>query len=377
MRSSSPKFSPGPVTATVTLGLAATLVTAACGGRYPAAAGGPGAPRGVAAAALPYAIVDGRTGQAVTPEAFWAAVGAARVVCVGEDHPNPHHHWAQLEVVDKVSASRTSGLAVGLEMVARPFQAVLDDFAAGRIDEPAMLSRVGWADRWGYDWALYQPILALAKARGAAIVGLNAPRELTKKIVRQGLASLTDEERAQMPELVLDDPDHRAWFDGVMAGMGGAHGHGQSHAAEPATEAGTETATGTETGTEAATEAEPADGAALPAGHPPVGMPSADDVYAVQVTWDETMADGAATWARGDGRQMIVLAGNGHCHDSAIVRRVARRGVSPAVSVRPIIDDGEGNVAAAILDKRNDYLFVMTMPPHGDGHAHGDAVAAE
>lgn len=324
------------------LALVALLCTA-CRGSYPRTptpSGGTG-PRGVEAAALPYAIVDGHTGAAVDDAAFWSSVGAARVVCVGEDHENPHHHWAQLEIVDRVSAQRKVGLALGMEMVQRPFQAVLDDFAAGKIDEAALRSRVGWDDRWGYDYDLYRPMIAIAAGRGAALVALNVSRELTKKVVREGIEALTPAERAQLPaELDLADADHRAWFDGVMSGLGGA-GHHQTEADEPAPEAD-------------------------PHHHPPAAdqpaMPSADRVYAVQVIWDESMADGAATWAAGDGRAMVVLAGNGHCHDSAIVRRVLRRGVAPVISVRPIIDDGEGNVAAAILDRRNDYLFVMTMP---------------
>ncbi len=344
------------------------LAATACGGRYPDAARGPGGARGVAAAALPYAIVDGRTGAAVTEADFWSALGAARVVCVGEEHSNPHHHWAQLEVIDRLSTARSAGLALGMEMVQRPFQSVLDDFAAGRIDEAALLSRVGWSDRWGYDWALYQPLLALARDRGAALVALNASRELTKKIVREGLAALSGAERAQLPEMVLDDAEHRAWFDGEMAGMDGGHGHGHSGsgAEEPAAEPAAPAEDGDDGGAAPVPAPPPADDAAAPAlppGHPAVPrMPSADDVYTVQVTWDETMAQGAAEWARADGRAMIVLAGNGHCHDSAIVRRVGRRGVSPALSVQPIIDDGEGNIAAAILERRNDFLFVMSMP---------------
>lgn len=91
--------------------------------------------------------------------------------------------------------------------------------------------------------------------------------------------------------------------------------------------------------------------------------PSADGVYAAQVTWDEAMADGAAAWVRGKaGRAAVVIAGNGHCHESAVVRRVERRGPS-AVSVRPIVDDGDGELAAAIADRRVDFLFVMTAPP--------------
>ena len=69
-------------------------------------------------------------------------------------------------------------------------------------------------------------------------------------------------------------------------------------------------------------------------------MPSADRIYTVQVIWDETMADTAAKWlaAQPDGH-LVILAGNGHCHDSAIVGRIKRRGIADVVSVRTVIDD--------------------------------------
>ena len=35
----------------------------------------------------------------------------------------------------------------------------------------------------------------------------------------------TPDEKKQVPELVLDDKVHRAWFDDLMNDMGGAHGH--------------------------------------------------------------------------------------------------------------------------------------------------------
>ena len=52
----------------------------------------------------------------------------------------------------------------------------------------------------------------------------------------------------------------------------------------------------------------------------------------------------------------VVRAGGG------IVGRLRRRGVTEVVSVRPIIDDGQGGVAAALTEGNVDYLFVMTMP---------------
>jgi uncharacterized iron-regulated protein len=325
--------------------LVLTALLVGCGGHYPKppARSADQGPRGVAAAALPYAIVDGRTGSAVAEADFWAALGGARLVCVGEDHPNPHHHWAQLTIVQKVGDARKQGLAVGLEMVQRPFQAVLDDYGGGRIDDAQLQSRVGWDDRWGYDYALYQPVLRAAVERGAALVALNAARELTKKVVRQGLEALSADERAGIAaEIDLQDKDHRAWFDQIMADMGGAEAHRAP--AEPPPEMPDD-----DVHAEARSQVIP------PA-------PSADRIYTVQVIWDETMAETAARWVSAGDRSMIVLAGNGHCHDSAIVRRAAKRGAMPAVSVRPIIDDGKGNVAEAIQEKRNDFLFVMTMP---------------
>jgi uncharacterized iron-regulated protein len=197
---------------------------------------------------------------------------------------------------------------------------VLDDWSAQKIDEAALLSRTGWADRWGYDFALYRPILERARQGGWALRALNAPRELVKAVSKKGVDGLTADERAKLPPLVLDDAQHRAWFDGVMAAMGEGHG-----------------------------------GAAP-------DMPHPDNIYAAQVVWDESMAENARQWLGAGGDTIVIIAGNGHCHDSAIVRRLVRRGAGPALSIRPIIDDGEGNVAKALAEAHNDYLFVMTPP---------------
>lgn len=324
----------------------------ACGGKYggkpttPAAKG----KRGIEAAALPYSVLDARTGRQVDTAAFWAQVNASRVVCVGEDHPNPHHHWFQLEVVRHVAGRKP--LALGMEMFQRPFQGVLDDYAAKRIDQAALLSRSGYAERWGYDYGFYGPTIDTAIREGAALLALNAPKELTKKVVRQGLESLTSDEKKQLPELVLDDKTHRAWFDDTMNAMGGAHAHGTQKSA-PSGEADAKDGKPAETKTDAKD---------VPAAGKPE-MPSADRIYAAQVLWDESMADGAARWAKSapDGL-LVLLAGNGHCHDSAIVNRIKRRGVDKVISLRPVLDV-DGRVAEALAKPTNDYVIVLELPP--------------
>jgi len=322
------------------------LATAgACGGHYPAA-GKPGdqaQPPAHAAptmkvedAALPYVVLRGHGGSEVAADGLWGELAAAQAICVGETHDNPHDHWAQLQVVDRLSQQDQQAgitLAVGMEMFQRPFQGVLDDFSAGRIDEAALLDRSDWKDRWGFDFALYRPMITLAVSRGASLLALNIETELRKKISADGVDALPASERARVPELVLDDAEHRAWFDGLMAEMGGAHGHSQGGDGDHGDDK---------------------------AEDPAAAKATADRIYATQVLWDETMADTAARWVTaGEHRQVIILAGTGHCHDSAIVRRMKRRGVAQVVSVHPVVDDGDGNVAALLAEPQNDYLLVM------------------
>jgi uncharacterized iron-regulated protein len=328
---------------------------AACGGAGGTGPRAPGEVRGVEAAELPYRVLRARGGQEVPWEQFAGELAAADAICLGEHHPNPHDHWAQLTIVREVlGRAREAGrtVALGMEMFQRPFQGVLDDFAAGRIDEGALLSRSAWQDRWGYDWSLYRPIVLLARDHGAALLALNTERELTKKVSREGIDTFSAADRARLPELVLDDPDHRAWWDDIMGSMGGAHGHARAASGEQGEGHGGQAGPASPE-EKAAAEAEEAEAAAR-----------SERIYSAQVLWDETMAEGASAWLSGGaGRQVIVLAGNGHCHRSAIVSRLERRGVKSAVSVRPIIDDGKGNVGALLAAPHNDYLFVMTAPP--------------
>ncbi len=327
----------------VTRALFVLVAAAACTGHgaYPGGAAKPTTPaatgkRGVEAAGLPFHVLD-RGGHELAEDAFWKSLGAARVVCVGEEHPNPHHHWVQLQVVQHLGKVWPH-FALAMEMFQRPFQGVLDDYAARRIDDEALRSRSGWEDRWGYDYNLYRPIIAAAVEAHAALVALNAPKELTKKVSHHGLESLAPDERAQLPELNLQDKAHRAWFDALMEDMGGS----AAHSKKP--------------------DAESKDAAAKPADDK--DMPSADRVYTVQVIWDETMADTTAKWlaAHPDSR-VVILAGNGHCHDSAIVNRIKRRGVKDVVSVHSVIDDGQGGVAEVLAKPMNDFIVVLELPP--------------
>ncbi|MCX5746320.1 MAG: ChaN family lipoprotein, partial [Proteobacteria bacterium] len=215
----------------------------------------------------------------------------------------------------------------------------------------ALRSRAGWDERWGYDYGLYGPTIDVAVSVHARLLAINAAKELTKKVVRKGLDALTADEKAQVPELNLADTAHRAWFDTLMDDLGGSSAHAHKPPAEDSK--GKEAKDGKE-----AKEGEPPNDADAPK------MPTADQIYTVQVIWDETMADTSARWlAANPSGHIVILAGNGHCHDSAIVGRMKRRGVADAISVRPVIEDDEGSVAALLAKPMNDYVIVLSMPP--------------
>lgn len=342
--------------------LAVTI--AACGGsaKYPAGTTpkpGPAMPKGgIENAALPYQIVEARTGRQADEPGFWNRLAQARAVCIGEEHPNPHHHWVQLHSVREIAKRiGKDKLGLGLEMIQRPFQGPVDDYVAKKIDADTLQSRVGWAERWGYEWTYYAPTLDATIAAGGVILALNTPKELTKKVVRQGLESLTPDEKAQIPELKLDDAAHRAWFDALMSGMGGAGGHSSKSSDGDG-----------DKGDAPKEDAPPNPHETKPSGENPHGggnlqMPSADRIYTAQVLWDETMADGSAKWLKANPTgHLIILAGTGHCHDSAIVGRLKRRGIADVLSVRAVIDDGEGGVADVLAKPMNDYAFVLQLP---------------
>ncbi len=313
--------------------------------------------RGIEAAGLPYTIVDARTGRQVETGTFWNDLAGSRVICVGEEHTNPHHHWVQLEVITQLIARKKQPLALGMEMFQRPFQGVLDDYAATRIDEATLRSRSGYEERWSYDFGFYRPTMERARAAGATLLALNAAKELTKAVVRRGIEGLTPDEKQQLPELDLDDAGHRAWFMSVMEDMGGHDGTAHPPPSPPPSPSPS---------TEPPNEPPPPAPAPTGSGSAPErdkpAMPSMDRIYTAQVVWDESMADGAARWAKAQpAGTLVLLAGNGHCHDSAIVARVRRRGVDNVISIRPVIDV-EGQVAAALAKPMNDFLVVLQMP---------------
>ena len=235
----------------------------------------------VAQSALPLHALA--AGALLSEAELWARLAESPATCFGEVHDDPYQHYAQTRALEEWAARAADParpLAVGFEMFQRPFQPALTAFAEGELDEAGLLAGTEYATRWGYDFSLYRPLLESTRELGLSALALNARAELTRQIARGGLASLTPEQLAELPELELEDPEHREYIFGLFGVL-------PEHGAE-------------------------------------FGL---EDVYIAQTVWDETMADTSAHWlaAEGQGAQLLIFAGVVHCHASAIPRRLTRR----------------------------------------------------
>ncbi len=263
----------------------------------------------------PYRIIDGHTGLQLQQEQLIQRLLEARVIYVAEKHDRAQDHAVQLRVLHLIRAQDRS-VGVGFEMFKRPFQKWLSDYAAGRIDESQMLHKTEWPKRWGFEPALYRPILEYVRQYNLPAYALNARDEITRAVARGGIDSLAARDRAALPELHLENTEHRAVLQAVF------DEHGMKH-----------------------------------------GKMSFENFYTAQLIWDETMAhEVASELARpGAPHRIVVLAGGGHIKSGhGIPSRAARRGATPSLTVLPVVDEGDQEALQELIDQRAaDILWLM------------------
>jgi uncharacterized iron-regulated protein len=219
-------------------------------------------------------------------------VADKKVLYVGETHDRFSHHLVQLEIIQTLHRMGKK-VAIGMEMFQRPFQGALDDYLSGRTGEKEFLKKSEYFKRWQFDYNLYRPILQFARAENIPVAALNIQREITEKVGRNGLDSLSEEEKRLIPsQMDFSDRAYRERLEKVFRE------------------------------------------------HPSSEAKNFDFFLQAQILWDETMAESVDRFLkRSPDYQMVVLAGSGHlAYGSGIPRRAARRnGIDYCI----FINDGE------------------------------------
>ena len=138
------------------------------------------------------------------------------VVLLGEQHDRMDHHRWQLHVIAGLHALRPE-LVIGLEMLPREAQPALDAWVAGEFDEHAFLDASGWYRAWGFDPALYLPILHFARLHQVPLQALNVTPELRGRLVEEGWEVVMAEERFGITAPATALPDYRERLAAIHA----------------------------------------------------------------------------------------------------------------------------------------------------------------
>lgn len=161
------------------------------------------------------------TGAPVSREEALNRFAAAEVALLGESHDSARDHLWQAELIRALGARMDAGrgVRVGLEMLPWTAQPALDAFLAGNLSFSGLLAEVRWAEVWGFDPALYQPIFEACRSGGLPMFGLNVARPLVKMVRHGGWAALPEAERAWLSPAAPASPAYR---DYLFAMTGGA-----------------------------------------------------------------------------------------------------------------------------------------------------------
>jgi uncharacterized iron-regulated protein len=211
------------------------------------------------------------------------------VVYVGEAHGNADAHAIELTVLKAMHERFPGQVAVGVEMLQRPFQADADAFVRGELGDRDF-QRV-WQKSWS-DFLSYREILLFIRDNKIPLIALNASAAMRTAVRQHAPSAPTADGPKDLPQMDMQDRYHRAFIEAIFAQ------HGK-------------------------------------------GVKDAEAFYRVQVLWDETMAQTVAEYLEspaGRGRHLVVLAGGNHVrYGFGIPRRVFRRVPLPFAIVEPYV----------------------------------------
>jgi len=198
-------------------------------------------------------------------------------------------------------------------MLQMPFQRFINDYLGGAISEKEFLKNTQYFKRWQFDFNLYREIIEYAKAKNIPVIALNLRSEIIKKVSSEGLDSLTDVERGEIPESMdMSDEDYREKLREIFRQHQHSNMEGRNF----------------------------------------------DNFYQAQILWDETMAHSIDEFLKKNpDSQMVVLAGTGHVmYGYGIPKRTHRLNGKDYVT----IVSGTGSVDEDL----GDYLYLAeSLPP--------------
>ncbi len=148
-----------------------------------------------------YQVSDGKT---ISFDRMIRNVKKSDFILVGEVHNNQEHHRLELKVIKSLHEAGVP-LAIGLEMFRADSQKALNSWIEGTLPIDQFLPV--YYDNWRQAWPLYRDIFLYAREHRIPMVGLNIPDKIAQTVAENGFASLTAQEKKQLPPSISCDVD--------------------------------------------------------------------------------------------------------------------------------------------------------------------------
>ncbi|MFZ5504476.1 MAG: ChaN family lipoprotein [Pseudomonadota bacterium] len=237
-----------------------------------------------------------------------ARASAQSVLLLGETHDVAAHHDWQLDTLRALHARRPQ-MVIGLEMLPRNAQPVLDAWVRGDIDETALFERTGWTRTWGVPPSLYAGIFRFAREHRLPMRALNIERQVVREVSKLGLAGVPPARREGVGD-PADAPDnYRNWLKQIWSD------------------------------------------------HMPQAQATSNEAFVRlmqgQLLWDRAMAEALVTAAREYPQALVVgLMGSGHViHGHGVEHQLRALGVADVGSLLPWDSDADcGDLVAGVAD---------------------------
>lgn len=128
--------------------------------------------------------------------------GSAGFIFMAENHTDARHHAAQLQLIKGLRSNGRS-IVIGLEMFTTANQEKLDQWVTGKL--PVEQFKEVYRSDWGVPWEYYRDILTYARDNRIRLYALNLPKEISRKVAREGFAALSPAERRLLPSEITCD----------------------------------------------------------------------------------------------------------------------------------------------------------------------------
>jgi uncharacterized iron-regulated protein len=259
-------------------------------------------------------ILELKTGTVLSFDQLIDQISSKDLIFIGEVHDNPEHHLIQVQILQALVAC-CGPVSIAMEFFEKPQQPTLDHYYRGELNEKEFLREVDW----GSDYHFYRPLIRMAKQHDGAVLAINAPRDVVRKVARQGLESLNEPERNRIAqEIDLSNEAHRNYVREAYE----RHPHGD--------------------------------------------LKEFEYFYEAQCVWEDTMAESLAEYLRKNGRKLIAFTGNGHIINKfGIPDRTIERIPVSMVTIMPLPLSKE----VTIETETADYVWLTAdYPPRPRGH---------